>query len=310
MYVVSENGASVYSASKIARDEFPDKDVTVRGAVSIGRRLIDPLAELVKIDPKSIGVGQYQHDVDQTRLREALEFTVESCVNSVGVNVNTASKELLTYVSGLGPVLAQNIVNYRSAHGAFKSRQSLMDVPKMGVKTFMMCAGFLRVPESDNPLDNSAVHPERYALVEQMAQDQGCDVRELISDAAVREKVDLKRYVSADVGMPTLTDIMAEMEKPGRDPRKTVEVVEFDDNIRDIKDLREGMELNGIVTNVAQFGAFVDIGVHDNGLVHISQLSKNRVRSAGDVVKVGQKVRVRVLGVDLERKRISLTMKL
>ncbi len=310
VYVVSENGASVYSASKIARDEFPDKDVTVRGAVSIGRRLIDPLAELVKIDPKSIGVGQYQHDVDQTRLREALEFTVESCVNSVGVNVNTASKELLTYVSGLGPVLAQNIVNYRSAHGAFKSRQSLMDVPKMGVKTFMMCAGFLRVPESDNPLDNSAVHPERYALVEQMAQDQGCDVRELISDAAVREKVDLKRYVSADVGMPTLTDIMAEMEKPGRDPRKTVEVVEFDDNIRDIKDLREGMELNGIVTNVAQFGAFVDIGVHDNGLVHISQLSKNRVRSAGDVVKVGQKVRVRVLGVDLERKRISLTMKL
>ncbi len=310
VYVVSENGASVYSASKIAREEFPDKDVTVRGAVSIGRRLIDPLAELVKIDPKSIGVGQYQHDVDQTRLREALEFTVESCVNSVGVNVNTASKELLTYVSGLGPVLAQNIVNYRGENGAFKSRSELMKVPKMGAKTFTMSAGFLRVPGAENPLDNSAVHPERYALVERMARDCGCSVKELISDASARERVELKRYVSADVGMPTLTDIMAEMEKPGRDPRNTVEVLEFDDNIRDIKDLREGMELNGIVTNVAQFGAFVDIGLHENGLVHISQLSKERVRNAGKVVKIGQHVRVRVIGVDLERKRISLSMRL
>ena len=310
VFVVSENGASIYSASKIARDEFPDKDVTVRGAVSIGRRLIDPLAELVKIDPKSIGVGQYQHDVDQTKLRQALEFTVESCVNSVGVNVNTASPELLTYVSGLGPVLAQNIVNYRAENGDFRSRSEILNVPKMGTKTFTMSAGFLRIPGADNPLDNSAVHPERYDLVNRMAQDCGCSVEELIKDSGKREQVDLKRYVTQDVGMPTLTDIMRELEKPGRDPRSTVEVVEFDDNVRTIKDLHEGMELNGIVTNVAQFGAFVDIGVHENGLVHISQLSNRRVNNPHEVVKTGQKVRVKVLGVDLERKRISLTMKL
>ena len=310
VFVVSENGASIYSASKIARDEFPDKDVTVRGAVSIGRRLIDPLAELVKIDPKSIGVGQYQHDVDQTKLRQALEFTVESCVNSVGVNVNTASPELLTYVSGLGPVLAQNIVDYRAENGDFRSRSEILNVPKMGTKTFTMSAGFLRIPGADNPLDNSAVHPERYDLVNRMAQDCGCSVEELIKDSGKREQVDLKRYVTQDVGMPTLTDIMRELEKPGRDPRSTVEVVEFDDNVRTIKDLHEGMELNGIVTNVAQFGAFVDIGVHENGLVHISQLSNRRVNNPHEVVKTGQKVRVKVLGVDLERKRISLTMKL
>ena len=310
VFVVSENGASIYSASKIARDEFPDKDVTVRGAVSIGRRLIDPLAELVKIDPKSIGVGQYQHDVDQTKLRQALEFSVESCVNSVGVNVNTASPELLTYVSGLGPVLAQNIVNYRAENGDFRSRSEILNVPKMGTKTFTMSAGFLRIPGADNPLDNSAVHPERYDLVNRMAQDCGCSVEELIKDSGKREQVDLKRYVTQDVGMPTLTDIMRELEKPGRDPRSTVEVVEFDDNVRTIKDLHEGMELNGIVTNVAQFGAFVDIGVHENGLVHISQLSNRRVNNPHEVVKTGQKVRVKVLGVDLERKRISLTMKL
>ena len=310
VFVVSENGASIYSASKIARDEFPDKDVTVRGAVSIGRRLIDPLAELVKIDPKSIGVGQYQHDVDQTKLRQALEFTVESCVNSVGVNVNTASPELLTYVSGLGPVLAQNIVDYRAENGDFRSRSEILNVPKMGTKTFTMSAGFLRIPGAANPLDNSAVHPERYELVNRMAQDCGCSVEELIKDSEKREQVDLKRYVTQDVGMPTLTDIMRELEKPGRDPRSTVEVVEFDDNVQTIKDLHEGMELNGIVTNVAQFGAFVDIGVHENGLVHISQLSNRRVNNPHEVVKTGQKVRVKVLGVDLERKRISLTMKL
>ena len=262
VFVVSENGASIYSASKIARDEFPDKDVTVRGAVSIGRRLLDPLAELVKIDPKSIGVGQYQHDVDQTRLKEALDFTVQSCVNSVGVNVNTASKELLTYIAGLGPTLAQNIVDYRATNGHFTSRQQLLKVPKLGPKTFEQAAGFLRVPESDNPLDNSAVHPERYALVEHMAKDCGCSIADLIKDKEQRAKIDLRRYLSDDVGEPTLRDIMSELEKPGRDPRSTVQVWEFDENVNDIKDLREGMELNGIVTNVTQFGAFVDLGIH------------------------------------------------
>ena len=269
VFVVSENGASIYSASKIARDEFPDKDVTVRGAVSIGRRLLDPLAELVKIDPKSIGVGQYQHDVDQTRLKEALDFTVQSCVNSVGVNVNTASKELLTYIAGLGPALAQNIVDYRAANGHFTSRQQLLKVPKLGPKTFEQAAGFLRVPESVYPLDNSAVHPERYALVERMARDCGCTVADLIKDKTQREKIDLKRYLSGDVGEPTLRDILSELEKPGRDPRSTVQVMEFDDNVNDIKDLREGMELNGIVTNVTQFGGFVDLGIHKDGLVHV-----------------------------------------
>ena len=309
VYVVSENGASIYSASKIARDEFPDKDVTVRGAVSIGRRLLDPLAELVKIDPKSIGVGQYQHDVDQGKLKDALTFTVESCVNSVGVNINTASKELLTYVSGLGPALAQNIVNYRAENGDFTSRQDIMKVPKLGIKTFTQAAGFLRVPESNNPLDNSAVHPERYALVEQMAKDCGCTVGELIKDKEKQKTIDIHRYVSNDVGMPTLIDIMKELEKPGRDPRSSVQVVEFDENVHDIKDLRVDMELNGIVTNITQFGAFVDTGIHQDGLVHVSQMSNKRVESPAKFLKINQHVRVRVQNVDLERKRISLTMK-
>ena len=297
VFVVSENGASIYSASKIARDEFPDKDVTVRGAVSIGRRLLDPLAELVKIDPKSIGVGQYQHDVDQTRLKEALDFTVQSCVNSVGVNVNTASKELLTYIAGLGPTLAQNIVDYRAANGHFTSRQQLLKVPKLGPKTFEQAAGFLRVPESDNPLDNSAVHPERYALVQRMAKDCGCSIADLIRDKAQRDKIDPQRYLSQDVGEPTLRDIMSELEKPGRDPRSAVRVWEFDDSVNDIKDLREGMELNGIVTNVTQFGAFVDLGIHKDGLVHVSQMPQKGLPAARQV-HVNQHVRVRVTGID------------
>ena len=309
VYVVSENGASIYSASEIAREEFPDQDVTVRGAVSIGRRLLDPLAELVKIDPKSIGVGQYQHDVDQGKLKDALSFTVESCVNSVGVNVNTASRELLTYVSGLGRALAQNIVDYRAQNGAFASRADLMKVPKMGVKTFTQAAGFLRVPGGENPLDNSAVHPERYKLVEQMATDCGCSIEQLIKDKEQRKKIDIQRYVSDEVGEPTLLDIMKELEKPGRDPRDKVQLVEFDDDVRDIKDLRAGMELNGIVTNVTQFGAFVDIGIHENGLVHVSELSDRRVSNPERVVRISQAVRVRVKAVDLERKRISLSMK-
>ena len=308
VFVVSENGASIYSASKIARDEFPDKDVTVRGAVSIGRRLLDPLAELVKIDPKSIGVGQYQHDVDQTRLKEALDFTVQSCVNSVGVNVNTASKELLTYIAGLGPTLAQNIVDYRAANGHFTSRQQLLKVPKLGPKTFEQAAGFLRVPESDNPLDNSAVHPERYALVQRMAKDCGCSIADLIKDKAQRDKIDPRRYLSHDVGEPTLRDIMAELEKPGRDPRSTVQVWEFDDNVNDIKDLREGMELNGIVTNVTQFGAFVDLGIHKDGLVHVPQMPQRGIPAARQV-HVHQHVRVAVTGIDMERGRIALTMR-
>jgi len=308
VYVVSENGASIYSASKIARDEFPDKDVTVRGAVSIGRRLIDPLAELVKIDPKSIGVGQYQHDVDQTRLKQALDFTVQSCVNSVGVNVNTASRELLTYIAGLGPTLAQNIVDYRAANGHFTSRKQLLDVPKLGPKTFTQAAGFLRVPESDNPLDNSAVHPERYQLVEQMAHDCHCTVAELINDAGQRNKVDLQHYVGGDVGLPTLRDIMSELEKPGRDPRQSIQVLEWDDNINSIDDLREGMELNGIVTNVTQFGAFVDLGIHKDGLVHVSQMPKRGVPAARQV-HVNQHVRVRVTSIDLDRQRIALSMR-
>ena len=308
VFVVSENGASIYSASKIARDEFPDKDVTVRGAVSIGRRLLDPLAELVKIDPKSIGVGQYQHDVDQTRLKEALDFTVQSCVNSVGVNVNTASKELLTYIAGLGPTLAQNIVDYRATNGPFTSRQQLLKVPKLGPKTFEQAAGFLRVPESDNPLDNSAVHPERYALVEQMAKDCGCSIADLIRDKEQRDKIDLRRYLSDDVGEPTLRDIMSELEKPGRDPRSTVQVWEFDENVNDIKDLREGMELNGIVTNVTQFGAFVDLGIHKDGLVHVSQMPQKGLPAARQV-HVHQHVRVRVTSIDHDRGRIALSMR-
>ena len=309
VYVVSENGASIYSASKIARDEFPDKDVTVRGAVSIGRRLLDPLAELVKIDPKSIGVGQYQHDVDQNKLKEALTFTVESCVNSVGVNINTASKELLTYVSGLGPALAEKIVNYRAENGGFSSRADIMNVPKMGKKTFTQAAGFLRVPESDNPLDNSAVHPESYSIVKQMAADCGCTVAELMADKAKRASIGIKNYVSEKVGIPTLADIMCELDKPGRDPRSEIETFEFDDSINDIKDLRKDMVLNGKVTNITKFGAFVDIGIHENGLVHISHLSDRRVSDPSRVVHIGQHVRVKVIEVDLDRKRIALSMK-
>ena len=309
VYVVSENGASIYSASKIARDEFPDKDVTVRGAVSIGRRLLAPLAELVKIDPKSIGVGQYQHDVDQNKLKEALTFTVESCVNSVGVNINTASKELLTYVSGLGPALAEKIVNYRAENGGFRSRADILNVPKMGKKTFTQAAGFLRVPESDNPLDNSAVHPESYSIVKQMAADCGCTVAELMADKAKRASIDIKNYVSEKVGIPTLADIMCELDKPGRDPRSEIETFEFDDSINDIKDLRKDMVLNGKVTNITKFGAFVDIGIHENGLVHISHLSDRRVSDPSRVVHIGQHVRVKVIEVDLDRKRIALSMK-
>lgn len=309
IHVVSENGASIYSASSIARDEFPDKDVTVRGAVSIARRLLDPLAELVKIDPKSIGVGQYQHDVDQNSLRDTLDFTVNSCVNSVGVNLNTASKQLLTHVSGLGPQLAQNIIDYRTANGAFTSRKQLLKVPKLGPKTFVQAAGFLRVPESDNPLDNSAVHPERYELVQQMAHDNNCTVEQLITDPSKRKLIKKEKYVSEEVGLPTLNDIMKELEKPGRDPRSGVTEVEFDDTINDIEDLKIGMELNGIVTNVTQFGAFVNIGIHKDGLVHVSQLANKRVPDPSAVVKVNQPVRVKVLSVDIERARIALTMR-
>lgn len=309
VYVVSENGASIYSASKIARDEFPDKDVTVRGAVSIGRRLLDPLAELVKIDPKSIGVGQYQHDVDQTKLKQSLNFTVESCVNSVGVNVNTASPELLTYVAGLGPQLAQNIVTYRAENGDFKSRQDIMKVPRMGAKAFQQAAGFLRIPESDNPLDNSAVHPERYALVGRMAKDCGCSISQLIGKSEYRDKIELSHYITDEVGLPTLNDIISELEKPGRDPRKDVATLEFDENVTDISDLVVGMELNGIVTNITQFGVFVNIGIHENGLVHISELSDRFISSPSEVVSLNQHVKVRVKDIDLDRKRISLSMK-
>ena len=309
VFVVSEDGASVYSASKTAREEFPDKDVTVRGAVSIGRRLMDPLAELVKLDPKSIGVGQYQHDVDQTKLKHSLDMTVESCVNSVGVNLNTASKHLLTYVSGLGPVLAQNIVDYRKANGAFTRRSQLLKVPRLGPAAYEQCAGFLRIQGAANPLDNTAVHPESYKIVEQMAKDCGCTVAQLIADKGKREAIDLRRYVSGTVGMPTLTDIMQELEKPGRDPRGQVEEFSFDDSVRTVDDLREGMVLPGIVTNITNFGAFVDIGVHQDGLVHISQLADRYVSDPTAVVRLHQHVKVRVIEVDRKRNRISLSMK-
>ncbi len=309
VFVVSEDGASVYSASKVARDEFPDEDVTVRGAVSIGRRLMDPLAELVKIDPKSIGVGQYQHDVDQSKLKKQLDETVERCVNAVGVNLNTASSHLLQYVSGLGPTLAKNIVEYRKENGAFTSRAQLKKVPRLGPAAFEQCAGFLRIPGARNPLDNSAVHPESYAVVEKMAKDQGCTVSDLIKDAEQRKKIELKQYVTTEVGMPTLTDIMKELEKPGRDPREQIEVFEFAKGIETVDDLEEGMELPGIVTNITNFGAFVDIGVHQDGLVHISQLANKYVKDANEVVKLHQHVTVRVLEVDRRRNRISLTMK-
>ena len=309
LFVVSEDGASVYSASKTARDEFPDEDVTVRGAVSIGRRLMDPLAELVKIDPKSIGVGQYQHDVDQFMLKHSLDQTVESCVNLVGVNLNTASQHLLTYVSGLGPVLAQNIVDYRRQNGAFTSRAQLKKVPRLGPAAFQQCAGFLRIPGAKNPLDNSAVHPESYHVVEQMAKDQHCTVSDLINNKETRDRIDIHRYVTDAVGLPTLTDIMHELEKPGRDPREQIEEFEFDSSVQTVDDLREGMILPGIVTNITNFGAFVDIGVHQDGLVHVSQLADRYVTDPTQVVRLHQHVQVRVIAVDLRRQRISLSMK-
>lgn len=309
VFTVSEDGASVYSASKIARDEFPDEDVTVRGAVSIGRRLMDPLAELVKIDPKSIGVGQYQHDVDQTKLKHSLDQIVESCVNLVGVNLNTASQHLLMYVSGLGPTLAKNIVDYRKENGAFTSRAQLKKVPRLGPSAYQQCAGFLRIPNAKNPLDNSAVHPESYPVVEQMAKDQGCTVIDLINNKEKREAIDIKHYVTSEVGIPTLTDIMQELEKPGRDPREQLEEFEFDKNVNTIDDLVEGMILPGIVTNITNFGAFVDIGVHQDGLIHISQMANRRIAHPTDVVKLHQHLKVRVIEVDHRRHRISLSLK-
>lgn len=308
VFVVSEQGASIYSASKTAREEFPEYDVTVRGAVSIGRRLMDPLAELVKIDPKSIGVGQYQHDVDQTKLKKALDQTVENCVNLVGVNLNTASSHLLTYISGLGTQLAQNIVNYRTENGAFGSRKELMKVPRMGAKAFEQCAGFLRIPDAKNPLDRTAVHPESYHIVERMAKDLRCTVDELIADKALRGKIRVADYVTATVGLPTLQDIMQELDKPGRDPRKEIKVFEFDKNVRTINDLREGMILPGIVGNITNFGAFVDIGIKENGLVHLSQMADRFVSDPTEVVSIHQQVMVRVMGVDTERKRVQLSM--
>ena len=309
VFVVSENGASIYSASKIAREEFPQYDVTVRGAVSIGRRLMDPLAELVKIDPKSIGVGQYQHDVEQGALKKSLDQTVESCVNLVGVNVNTASKHLLTYISGLGPTLAQNIVDYRTEHGPFQSRRELLKVPRMGEKAFEQSAGFLRIQGGKNPLDNSAVHPESYPIVEQMAKDLKCTVVELISNKELKKRLDLKKYVTDKVGMPTLLDIMEELDKPGRDPRQTIQVFSFDPTVKTIEDLKAGQVLPGIVTNITNFGCFVDVGIKENGLVHISELAERFVSDPTEVVSIHQHVKVKVLSVDLNRKRVQLTMK-
>lgn len=308
-FVVSEDGASIYSASKVARDEFPEYDVTVRGAVSIGRRLMDPLAELVKIDPKSIGVGQYQHDVDQSKLKDTLNRTVESCVNSVGVNLNTASVQLLTYISGLGPQLAQNIVTYRNQNGPFLKRRDLMNVPRMGAKAFEQCAGFLRIPEGVNPLDNTAVHPERYTLVERIAKDMKTTLPELIKDKAVRSNVCLEDYIAPECGLPTLTDIMSELDKPGRDPRSKIKVFAFDPNVRTIDDLREGMILPGIISNITNFGCFVDIGVHEKGLIHISQMADRYISDPNEIVSLHQQLEVKVLQIDKERKRIALTLK-
>jgi len=309
VFVVSEAGASVYSASKVAREEFPQYDVTVRGAVSIGRRLMDPLAELVKIDPKSIGVGQYQHDVDQSRLKKGLDQVVESCVNMVGVNVNTASKHLLTYISGLGPVLAQNIVDYRKENGAFKSRAQIKKVPRMGDKAFEQSAGFLRVDGAKNPLDNSAVHPESYYIVEKMAEDQNCELSDLVKQPDIRTKIDINNYIDNRTGIPTLKDIMNELAKPGRDPRSQIKVFEFSKDVFKIDDLKPGMVLPGIVTNITNFGAFVDVGVKQDGLVHISQLADRYVKDPNEIVKLHQHVKVKVLEVDVARKRIQLSMK-
>ena len=309
IFVVSENGASIYSASKVARDEFPDYDVTVRGAVSIGRRLMDPLAELVKIDPKSIGVGQYQHDVDQPALKRSLDQTVENCVNLVGVNVNTASKHLLMYVSGLGQTLAQNIVDFRTAHGAFRTREELKQVPRMGDKAFEQCAGFLRIPNGENPLDNSAVHPECYPIVRQMAIDLGCSVEELIKNKALKKQLDLQKYITPEKGMPTLLDIMEELDKPGRDPRRSIQPFSFDPSIKSIEDLREGMLLPGIITNITTVGCFTDIGIKENGLIHISELADKFISDPAQIVSLHQHVKVKVLSIDLQRKRIQLSMK-
>lgn len=309
VFVVSENGASIYSASKIAREEFPDYDVTVRGAVSIGRRLMDPLAELVKIDPKSIGVGQYQHDVDQAKLKKTLDLTVESCVNSVGVNLNTASRHLLTYVSGLGAALAQNIVDYRAENGAFHSRRDLLKVPRMGAKSFEQSAGFLRIPDAKNPLDATAVHPESYGVVQSFAKDLNCSVEELIKDKSLKKNIQLEKYVNEKIGLPTLTDIMDELDKPGRDPRKAIEVLTFDQSVKTIADLKPGQLLPGIVTNVTNFGCFVDVGIKENGLVHISELADRFVSDPNEVVSLHQHVEVKVLSVDMERKRVALSMK-
>lgn len=309
VYVVSEDGASIYSASENGRNEFPDLDLTVRGAISIGRRLMDPLAELVKIDAKSIGVGQYQHDVNQTKLKQSLDRTVESCVNQVGVNLNTASKHLLTYVSGLGPSLAQNIVDYRHEHGAFASRSELKKVPRLGSVAYEQCAGFLRIPNARNPLDNSAVHPERYALVEVMAKEQQCRVSNLIGNHERLKQIPLQQFVTSEVGLPTLHDILKELEKPGLDPREQLEEFRFDERVHTVEDLIVGMELPGIVTNITNFGAFVDIGVHQDGLVHISQMADKFIKDPNEVVKLHQHVRVRVIEVDLRRKRIALSMR-
>ncbi|RFS14099.1 Tex family protein [Emticicia sp. C21] len=309
VYVVSEQGASIYSASEIAREEFPKKDVTVRGAISIGRRLMDPLAELVKIDPKSIGVGQYQHDVEQKMLKESLDSVVESCVNLVGVELNTASKNLLSYVSGLGPSLAQNIVDYRAKNGAFRSRDELKKVPRLGAKAFEQSAGFLRINGAKNPLDNSAVHPETYGIVEKMAKDIGLKVTDLINNAQIKSKINLNNYVTANVGLPTLNDILSELQKPGRDPREALEEFEFASDVHKIEDLREGMVLPGIVTNITAFGCFVDVGVHQDGLVHVSQMANRFIKDPNEVVKVHQKVQVKVTEIDIPRKRIALSMK-
>jgi len=309
VFVVSENGASIYSASKTARDEFPEYDVTVRGSVSIGRRLMDPLAELVKIDPKSIGVGQYQHDVDQGKLKKSLDQTVENCVNLVGVNLNTASSHLLTYISGLGPQLAQNIVNYRADNGAFTSRKELLKVPRMGTKAFEQSAGFLRIPGAKNPLDNSAVHPESYVIVGRMAKDMNCSVVELIENRELRHQIQLEKYLTSTVGMPTLNDIIQELDKPGRDPREAIKVFEFDENVKTISDLHEGMILPGIVTNITNFGCFVDVGIKESGLVHISQLTDKFISDPTEVVSIHQHVTVKILSVDFERKRVQLTMR-
>jgi uncharacterized protein len=309
VFVVSENGASIYSASKTARDEFPEFDVTVRGAISIGRRLMDPLAELVKIDPKSIGVGQYQHDVDQGLLKKSLDQTVESCVNTVGVNVNTASKHLLMYISGLGPTLAQNIVDYRAENGPFKTRRELLKVPRMGEKAFEQSAGFLRIQGGKNPLDNSAVHPESYTVVENMAKDLSCSVEDLVINKALKKQLKLEKYMTEKVGMPTLLDILEELDKPGRDPRETIQVFSFDPTIKTIEDLKEGIVLPGVVTNITNFGCFVDIGIKENGLVHISEMADRFITDPTQIVSIHQHVKVKVLTIDMLRKRVQLSMK-